>query len=104
MYLRKGFSSLYYKPSHYALQKAARLFFDTYVKDEAMAHELNGKRPTLELIKRMGSPGVEINAMRVGPGKHLHGRQLLGGVKGEEFDYFHELILSQEVARIGGRG
>lgn len=42
--------------------------------------------------------------MRLGPGKHLHGRKLLGGVKGEEYDYFHELIISQEVARLGTRG
>lgn len=27
--------------------------------------------------------------MRLGPGKHLHGKELFGGiVKGEEFDYF----------------
>jgi hypothetical protein len=33
-----------------------------------------------------------IIAMRLGPGKHLQGRVLLGGVvKPEEFDYFHEV-------------
>ena len=30
--------------------------------------------------------------MRLGPGKHLKGRVLIGGVvKPEEFDYFHEV-------------
>jgi hypothetical protein len=30
-----------------------------------------------------------LNRMRLGPGKHLHGKELFGGaVKGEEFDYF----------------
>ena len=30
-----------------------------------------------------------LNRMRLGPGKHLHGQELFGGaVKGEEFDYF----------------
>lgn len=30
--------------------------------------------------------------MRLGPGKHLKGKTLLGGVvKSEEFDYFHEV-------------
>ena len=30
--------------------------------------------------------------MRLGPGKHLQGRKLMGGiVKPEEFDYFHEV-------------
>jgi len=35
---------------------------------------------------------LEINAMRLGPGKHLKGRTLMGGlVKPEEYDYFHEV-------------
>lgn len=43
--------------------------------------------------------------MRLGPGKHLKGRQLMGGiVKPEEFDYFHELIISFEYGRLGLRG
>ena len=49
---------------------------------------------------------VETNvlAMRIGPGKHLHGRTLIGGVKGEEFDYFHDLIVAQELSRASARG
>lgn len=43
--------------------------------------------------------------MRMGPGKHLHGRTLFGGiVKPEEFDYFHEMIINQELARVQARG
>lgn len=35
---------------------------------------------------------MNILAMRLGPGKHLQGRTLLGGViKTEEFDHFHEV-------------
>lgn len=35
---------------------------------------------------------TNIIAMRQGPGKHLRGRTLMGGlVKPEEFDYFHEV-------------
>ena len=46
-----------------------------------------------------------MHAMRMGPGKHLQGRTLMGGlVKPEEFDYFHELIISQEITRCGARG
>lgn len=46
-----------------------------------------------------------MHAMRMGPGKHLRGRTLMGGlVKPEEFDYFHELIISQEITRCGARG
>ena len=43
--------------------------------------------------------------MRMGPGKHLKGQTLMGGiVKPEEFDYFHELIITQEISRCGARG
>ncbi|KIK20677.1 hypothetical protein PISMIDRAFT_12760 [Pisolithus microcarpus 441] len=43
--------------------------------------------------------------MRLGPGKHLKGLTLMGGiVKPEEFDYFHELILNTELAHFGTRG
>lgn len=42
--------------------------------------------------------------MRMGPGKHLHGLTLPGGVKGEDFDYFHELVVVQELARLGAPG
>jgi alkylation response protein AidB-like acyl-CoA dehydrogenase len=48
---------------------------------------------------------MELHAMRLGPGKHLKGRTLMGGiVKPEEFDYFHELIIHQECARCPARG
>ena len=43
--------------------------------------------------------------MRLGPGRHLKGLTLAEGcVKPEEFDYFHELIIQQEFARVGQRG
>lgn len=43
--------------------------------------------------------------MRLGPGKHLHGRTLAEGiVKPEEFDYIHEMVINQELVRHGQRG
>ncbi|KAG6878205.1 hypothetical protein C0993_010625 [Termitomyces sp. T159_Od127] len=43
--------------------------------------------------------------MRMGPGKHLKGLKLMDGlVTPEQFDYFHELIITQEFARCGQRG
>ena len=48
---------------------------------------------------------MNIHAMRLGPGKHLQGRSLMGGiVSPEDFDYFHELIISFEYGRLGLRG
>jgi hypothetical protein len=42
---------------------------------------------------------MNIPAMRLGPGKHLKGRTLLGGVvQPEEFDYFHEVSIIHPMA------
>lgn len=100
-WLVEGFSSPYFNDSHRAFQKACRVFVETHIKPEAIEHEKTDERPTRELIRLLGSEGVNINAMRLGPGKHLHGRRLLGDVPGEKFDYFHEMILSQELSRFG---
>lgn len=69
-----------------------------------------------------------MHAMRMGPGKHLKGLTLMGGIitpeevrlcndltrardhvenaplRLRQFDYFHELIISQEISRCGARG
>jgi alkylation response protein AidB-like acyl-CoA dehydrogenase len=44
-----------------------------------------------------------INPMRLGPGKHLEGYTLLGDIPPKEFNYLHELVLNQELARTHGR-
>ena len=88
---------------------------------DAQAREEDGKRPSQSVFDEMAKENII--AMRLGPGKHLHGRVLMGGiVKAEEvlsllhthlflilifilqFDYFHELIMAQEVARLNARG
>lgn len=95
-WLTKQLSSPYFNASHRALQKAMREFFDTEVKGEAREREESHERPSERVVRRMGEEGVEINAMRMGPGKHLLGRKLLGGVKPDEFDYFVSLRGSEE--------
>lgn len=103
LWLRPEFKSPYYNDSHRALQKAMRIFTDTYITPIAQAREADGKYVDQELIDRMAKENII--AMRLGPGKHLHGKTLLGGiVKPEEFDYFHDLVLSQEMSRTNARG
>ena len=102
IFLNKTFSNPYYKESHYRLQREMRKFVETYITPDAQAREADGKRPSVEIVRKMGELGI--NAMRLGPGKHLHGRKLFADVKPEEFDYFHELVLTQELARCGQRG
>lgn len=46
-----------------------------------------------------------ILALRLGPGKHLHGRNILdGAVEGKDVDFFHDMIVGQELTRPAARG
>ncbi|KAH6697025.1 medium-chain specific acyl-CoA dehydrogenase [Plectosphaerella plurivora] len=103
LWLTPAFRNPYYSDSHRRLQRAMREFTDLYVTPEALANEESGDFISQDLIDRMSKSGVL--HMRLGPGPHLKGVELLGGVvKPEEFDYFHDLIIAQELARTGARG
>jgi len=101
-WLTPTFSSPYYKESHRNLQAWMREFADKYIIPEARLREEDGKRISEELMQRMTE--VNLHRMRLGPGKHLHGQSLPAGLKGEEFDYFHELVINQEITRMSSRG
>ncbi|KAH9838404.1 peroxisomal acyl-CoA-dehydrogenase [Rhodofomes roseus] len=102
-WLVEGYHSPYYSENHRRFQREIRKFMDEIVYPDAQARELDGKRPSQSVVDKMAA--IELHAMRLGPGKHLQGRTLFGGlVKPEEFDYFHELIISQELTRCGARG
>ncbi|WVO12763.1 hypothetical protein L204_100371 [Cryptococcus depauperatus] len=102
-WLTPQFKSPYYKESHRALQKVVRKFVEEIIRPDAQLCEENGKRASKEVLDAMAK--TNLNAMRLGPGKHLYGRTLFDGVvKGEEFDYFHELVINQEITRCAARG
>ncbi|KAF8596282.1 acyl-CoA dehydrogenase NM domain-like protein [Ceratobasidium sp. AG-I] len=102
-WLTPGFSSPYYSENHRAFQKLMRKFVDDVVYPDGQAREEDGKRISQDVLDKMAD--VNMHAMRLGPGKHLKGRSLFNGaVKPEEFDYFHELIITQELTRVGARG
>ena len=106
-WLSKGYYSPYYTENHRKFQKAMRKFFVEVVTPDAQACEENGKRASQSVLDKMACVflvcrlfyilifefrEMNIHAMRLGPGKHLKGRTLMGGiVKPEEFDYFHEV-------------
>ncbi|KAJ6513311.1 peroxisomal acyl-CoA-dehydrogenase [Mycena sanguinolenta] len=102
-WLSPGFYSPYYTENHRKFQVAVRKLVDEHIYPEAQIKEEDGTKVSQELVDRMSS--LNFHAMRLGPGKHLKGLTLMDGlVKPEEFDYFHELIINQEVARCGARG
>lgn len=103
LWLTPTFKSPYYKESHHRLRRALREFVDTHITPEAQQKERDGTRISQELIEKMSKAGIL--HMRMGPGRHLHGVNLLGGaVDGKEFDYFHDLIMAQELSRSNARG
>lgn len=102
LWLSPLFKSPYYGESHRALRRELRKFVEVHIKPEAQEKEADGTYISQELVDRMAKDNVL--AMRLGPGKHLHGRTLLGGMKGDDFDYFHDLVTAQEIVRANARG
>ncbi|KAJ2984913.1 hypothetical protein HDV02_000865 [Globomyces sp. JEL0801] len=52
-----------------------------------------------EVYQKMGKAGLL--AAKIGPGVHLKGYQQLTGVDPSKYDYFHELIVHEEMSNIG---
>jgi len=99
----QGWNSLYYKDSHRRFRAAAREFVEKELMpychqwDEAKAVP----RDLWEKCYKAGwLPGV------IGPPwpTQYAGQYIMGGVRPEEYDYFHELIIMDEVARTGSGG
>ncbi|KAJ3269321.1 hypothetical protein HK104_005146 [Borealophlyctis nickersoniae] len=95
----QGFQSPYYKESHFRFRQALRKFITTEIFPDAISNDDSGTPADLEVYKKMGEFGWL--ASRIGPGEHLKGFNLPGGVKPEEFDYFHELIAHEELSGMG---
>jgi len=102
-----GKSSPYYSDSHRALVRSVRAFVQEELEPIAEAADLAGDYPDRELMSKLGMAGMMVG--RMGPGPWLKdaqemGIQIPGGVTPEEFDYFHELLVHQEIARVGRSG
>lgn len=98
-WLSDGFRSPYYTDNHRKFHKAFRTFMQEVVQPEAVRCEENGKRLSQEIVVKLSE--INFLAMRLGPGKHLSGRKLMGGiVKPEEFDYFHEVSIPTETTKL----
>ncbi|KAI0346952.1 acyl-CoA dehydrogenase NM domain-like protein [Trametopsis cervina] len=103
LWLSSGYHNPYYTEGHKKFQKAVRKFVSSVIAPEASKCEENGKKISQEVVDKLCE--MNILAMRLGKGKHLKGRTLMGGIiTPEEFDHFHELIINSELARFGTRG
>ncbi|KAI8855056.1 acyl-CoA dehydrogenase/oxidase [Chytridium lagenaria] len=68
--------------THVAFRKAVREFYDREIIKDGPMMDVMGERPTDEMFLKMGEFGLL--ACRLGPGEHLKGLKLPGGVKPEE--------------------
>lgn len=97
-----SWKSPYYTESHKRFRAAIRKFFDEEVMPDAAKWDEAGTEPSAELFRKMGAAGIL--ASRIGKGPWLEGLSLPAGVTPQEFDYFHEQIAHEEVARLGVPG
>jgi len=95
--------SPYYNESHRRFRAAVREFCEKNINP--FCHEWDeAKKLPKELYKKMYEAGILPGvAGSVWPTKYV-GANIAGGVKPEEWDAFHELILTDEVARCGSGG
>ncbi|KAI9201950.1 acyl-CoA dehydrogenase/oxidase [Polychytrium aggregatum] len=97
-----GHKSPYYKESHVRFRQALRSWLVKEIVPDAASQDDLGKAPSPELYQKFVNFGAIV--MALGPGPHLKGYNLPGGVKPEEFDYFHEMIWHEETSRLGHFG
>jgi predicted heme/steroid binding protein len=93
----QGAPSPYFTESHKSFRAALRKFIDEEVVPIAPMYEENEQEPPKDLYLKMGAFGLW--AARLGPGPHLP-KVLPGNVDPKQFDYFHEMIAHQEIARM----
>lgn len=103
----QGQHSPYYKDSHKNLLTSIRKFVQTELEPIAETSDLSGRYPDLELRQKLGMSGALVG--RMGPGPWLKeavnlGIEIPGGVAPDEFDYFHEMLVHQEISRLGRPG
>ncbi|KAK3278646.1 hypothetical protein CYMTET_13429 [Cymbomonas tetramitiformis] len=97
-----GWKSPYYNETHHELRRGVRDFIDKELRPIAIQMDTDGIEPKSDLVKKCGDAGIL--AARLGPGPHLKGRKIPGDVAWDKFDYFHELVLSEEFCRLGCPG
>lgn len=99
----QGWHSPYYNSSHHAFRAALRSFVDTELAP--FVHEWDEEKSLpRDVWKKCADAGWLAGV--VGPPwpSQYVGDRILGGVKAEQFDFFHEFIIHDEVSRCGSGG
>jgi len=98
-----GWNTPYYKDSHRRLRAAMRAFVDEHIAP--YAHEWDeAKEMPKTLFRKCADAGWLAGVVGAPWPTKYAGSQIIGGVRPEEFDAFHELIILEEVSRVGSGG
>lgn len=96
-------ASPYYNESHHKFRAAVREYMEAEIKPNCKDWDDTGELPSKEVDMSLGGAGMFacLVAPEPGAGELLaqHGISLPAGVKCEEWDYFHGLVLSEEMRR-----
>ena len=100
----QGAASPYWTSDHIRMRANVRAWVHEHILPEAEGFDAIGKSPSDELFRKLGASGML--AGRIGPGPHLSltGLKDIFGMPIEKFDYFAEMILHEEIVRIGCPG
>ena len=105
-YWRK--KSPYYTASHHNFRQAVREFIDREIRPDAIEDDEEGNYPEQALNEKMGEAGLIACLVAMIPKgqKYINDLSisLPGNVPCEEFDYFHSMIFSEELRRLGTYG
>ncbi|GAA5861609.1 hypothetical protein JCM3774_002644 [Rhodotorula dairenensis] len=102
----QDWASPYYNDSHRRVRAALRQFTDTYLTPNALAWDQAKQIPPGE-YKRIADAGIlaGVAAGSTGwPSEYAAGIPVPGGIKAEEWDAFHNLIVIDELSRCGSGG
>ncbi|TKA54290.1 hypothetical protein B0A53_03382 [Rhodotorula sp. CCFEE 5036] len=102
----QDWASPYYNDSHRKVRAALRKFTDTYLTPNALAWD-QAKQIPPEEYKRIADAGIlaGVAAGSTGwPSEYAKGIPVPGGIKPEEWDAFHNLIVIDELSRCGSGG
>lgn len=94
--------SQYYSPSHLRLRDAMRVFVDTEISPYCFEWDEKKALPK-EIFRKCFQAGWLPGVVGFWPTEYA-GSKIMGGIKPEEFDVFHELIILDELSRCGSGG
>mmetsp|Transcript_60324 Transcript_60324/g.143708 ORF Transcript_60324/g.143708 Transcript_60324/m.143708 type:complete len:530 (+) Transcript_60324:130-1719(+) len=103
----QGQESPFFNATHKAFRDDVRSFVQKELEPVASQIDLSGEYPDRTLQQKLGINGLLVT--RMGPGPWMQdvkklGIRMPGNVEPDQFDYFHEMIAHQEIARLGHPG